>query len=148
MKNNAVRMFKFETNMLGLKCNPLLLLLCFVLGSLLGTFVLCSCSKISFVETFTNYLGTDINYSIGDGVRSSYINKNLEEANVQNNQSVSTVSPSDILNKSMNIFSETKFSQDCCPSSYTTSAGCACNTDSVQDFINKRGNNRSSCDVY
>ena len=130
--------------MLGIKCNPLLLLLCLIIGSLLGTFVFCSCTRFSFLETFKS-IGSDINYNIGDGIKDSYTNKRLE---VINDDSKSSIIPGEILDRSMNIFSETKFSHSCCPSAYSTSGGCACNTGSIKDFINKRGNNRTSCSEY
>ena len=139
------RMFKFETNMLGLKCNPLMLIICFILGSLVGTFVFCSCTRFSFLESFSNF-GSNLDYNIGDGVGNSYTNKVLEKVN--SSTSSSSVSPGEILKDSMNIFNKTTFSHGCCPSLYSTSSGCACNTKDIQDFINKRGNNRSSCDMY
>ena len=144
MSGPGVRMFKFETNMLGVKCNPLLLLVCIIIGSLLGTFVFCSCTRFSFLETFKS-MGSDINYNIGDGIKDSYTNKRLE---VISDDSKSSVIPGEILDRSMNIFSETKFSHSCCPSAYSTSGGCACNVGSINDFINKRGNNRTSCSEY
>ena len=144
MKVPGVRMFKFETNMLGIKCNPLLLLLCLFIGSLLGTFVFCSCARFSFLETFQS-IGSDINNNIGDGVKDSYMNKRLE---VKSDNSKSSIMPAEILDRSMNIFSETKFSHSCCPSTYSTSNGCACDVGSIEDFINKRGNNRTSCSEY
>ena len=147
MKVPDVRMFKFETNMLGIRCNPLLLLLCLFIGSLVGTFVFCSCAKFSFLETFQS-IGSDINYNIGDGIKDSYTNKRLEQVTVKNDDSKSSIMPGEILDRSMNIFSETKFSHSCCPSAYSTSGGCACNVGSIEDFINKRGNNRTSCSEY
>lgn len=144
MKVPGVRMFKFETNILGIKCNPLLLLLCLFIGSLLGTFVFCSCARFSFLETFQS-IGSDINNNIGDGVKNSYMNKKLE---VINDDSKSSIMPGEILDRSMNIFSKTEFSHSCCPSTYSTSNGCACNVGSIDDFINKRGNNRTSCSEY
>lgn len=144
MKVPGVRMFKFETNMLGIKCNPLLLLLCLFIGSLLGTFVFCSCARFSFLETFQS-IGSDINNNIGDGVKDSYMNKRLE---VKSDNSKSSIMPGEILDRSMNIFSETNFSHSCCPSTYSTSNGCACDVGSIDDFINKRGNNRTNCSEY
>jgi hypothetical protein len=41
--------------------------------------------------------------------------------------------------KSMFVFSNNQVSPDCCPSTYTTSAGCICTTEQQRDFINNRG---------
>tara|TARA_Y100000389_G_scaffold104355_1_gene101218 strand:+ start:872 stop:1306 length:435 start_codon:yes stop_codon:yes gene_type:complete len=144
MKVPGIKMFKFETDIFGIRCNPIVLLLSLLVGSLLGTFVFCSCARFSFLETFKS-IGSDINYNIGDGVKNSYINKRVQ---VVNDDSKSSIMPGEILDRSMNIFSETKFSHSCCPSAYSTSGGCACNVNSIEDFINKRGNNRTSCSEY
>ena len=39
------------------------------------------------------------------------------------------------------VFSNTKFSPECCPSSYTTGQGCACISDRVKKHIGSRGGN-------
>lgn len=143
MKLSTNDLLKLEVNIMGMKCNPVLLIVCLLIGSIIGCFVLCSCARFSLIESYNN-IGSNVNYNIKDGVDKSWDN-NLE---VSDNTAESSIIPSHLLSKTMNIFNETKFSQDCCPSMYSTSDGCACNIGAIQDFINKRGNNRSSCDLY
>lgn len=144
MKLSNKDLLKLQINIMGMKCNPILLIITLIIGCIVGCFVLGSCTRFSLIETFNN-LGSNINYNIGDGVKNSWENNNLE---VSNNIAESSILPSHLLAKTMNIFNETTFSQECCPSMYSTSNGCACNIGEIQNFINKRGNNRSSCDLY
>lgn len=41
------------------------------------------------------------------------------------------------------MFSGTNFSPECCPSSYSSSTGCACFSPDQMDFLNQRGDNRN-----
>jgi len=47
-------------------------------------------------------------------------------------------------NRSMFVWAYNRSSPECCPSTYSTSTGCVCSTKSQRDYINSRGNNRSS----
>ena len=41
----------------------------------------------------------------------------------------------------LDYLSNTTFKPECCPSSYTTSAGCACLTPEQLEYVSKRGGN-------
>lgn len=43
----------------------------------------------------------------------------------------------------MFFFKNNQFKPDCCPATYTTSAGCACISKDQLDYLNNRGGNRS-----
>lgn len=43
----------------------------------------------------------------------------------------------------MYMFADNKFKPECCPSTYTSSTGCACITQEQVDYINQRGGNRT-----
>lgn len=45
--------------------------------------------------------------------------------------------------KDMFLFAANKASPECCPSTYSTSTGCICTTESQRNFINSRGNNHN-----
>tara|TARA_Y100000385_G_C12862923_1_gene538076 strand:- start:398 stop:796 length:399 start_codon:yes stop_codon:yes gene_type:complete len=46
----------------------------------------------------------------------------------------------------MTFLANNRFTPECCPSSYSSSTGCACLTPEQSMFLNQRGNNRTSCD--
>ena len=50
--------------------------------------------------------------------------------------------------KSMAMFKYNKCVPECCPSTYSCSGGCVCQSDKQADFINKRGNNRTTPSEY
>lgn len=49
---------------------------------------------------------------------------------------------------SMLFFKNTKFKPKCCPSSYSTSSGCACTTNSQYKYIMERGGNNIPFSEY
>ena len=48
----------------------------------------------------------------------------------------------------MFMFNGTKFAQECCPSPYGSSTGCACMSKEQNKFLNQRGGNRTQPSVY
>lgn len=48
----------------------------------------------------------------------------------------------------MFMFNGTKFAQECCPSPYGSSTGCACMSGAQTQFLNQRGGNRTEPTVY
>ena len=46
--------------------------------------------------------------------------------------------------KSMAMFKYNSCEAECCPSTYSCSNGCICQTENQKKFINSRGNNRTS----
>ena len=50
--------------------------------------------------------------------------------------------------KSMSMFKYNKCVPECCPSTYSCSGGCVCQTDKQARFINRRGNNRTPPSEY
>ena len=101
-------------------------------------------------------IGSDVGYKMGEGVNKSWENKEQESGSSlahrqQNHDSYSSkfVGPEE----SLNFFSNTDFSPDCCPSDYsgtggitvngTTAGGCACMNTQQIEYINTRGGNRN-----
>ena len=61
----------------------------------------------------------------------------LEFGTIVNHQK-DELKPGDIM-----TFANTEFKPECCPSTYTSSTGCACITQEQVDYINQRGGNRT-----
>ena len=94
-------------------------------------------------EGFLNDLeGSRLDYHIGDGVASSWENKDGSKYNRQSMEENTggniPLPPGELL-----IFNENKFDPKCCPSVYSNSAGCVCATPEQMSYLNKRAGNRS-----
>jgi hypothetical protein len=105
-------------------------------------------------------LGSAIDYKMGDGVRRSWENKGT----IQEHKNP------DAINDSANIYSDleknegggpiplpegellffdsTKFSPECCPSTYSNSEGCVCASPEQMQYLNERGGNRTLTSEY
>lgn len=46
-------------------------------------------------------------------------------------------------NSNMYYFANNQFKPECCPSTYSSSTGCACLSQAQLDFLNQRGGNRT-----
>lgn len=78
----------------------------------------------AYGEEKTNMKETEINIY-------KDLETNVENMKNNNGTSINTIS----------FFQNTKFSPDCCPSSYSSSSGCACITPEQMKFLNHRGGN-------
>ena len=47
----------------------------------------------------------------------------------------------------LNLFKNSTFSPECCPSTYSNSLGCLCD-EKTMHLLNKRGGNRSCCSLF
>jgi hypothetical protein len=105
-------------------------------------------------------LGSAIDYKMGDGVKRSW----------ENNDTIREHKNPNALNDSANIYSDleknegggpiplpegellffdsTKFSPDCCPSSYSNADGCVCASPEQMVYLNERGGNRTLTGEY
>jgi hypothetical protein len=105
-------------------------------------------------------LGSAIDYKMGDGVKKSWENKDT----------ISDHKNPNALNDAENIYSDleknegggpiplpegellffdtTKFSPDCCPSTYSNADGCVCASPEQMKYLNERGGNRTLTSEY
>ncbi len=94
-------------------------------------------------EGFSNDLeGSSLNYHIGDGVVSSWENKDgskYTRQSLEDNTGGSIPLPEGELL----IFKENKLDPKCCPSVYSGSRGCVCATPEQMMYLNKRAGNRT-----
>lgn len=168
-----------ELNIMGFKLRLEVIILIVILGYVLSGHLICSCSRITLAEGFNimkghstfeglgnknrvnkfsntptfegmNTLeGSDLAYSMGDGVANSWEVpytgapsssddwKSKLESNTGDNPSMA------IESGEMAIFSNNKFDPKCCPSSFSSSSGCLCQTLEQADYLNMRGGNRT-----
>ena len=130
---------------LGVKLN-----LCNVLIGLLLLALLYVLTTVSCVEKFTtgNLTGADVNYRMGKGLKVSWENKNNENNKLENSLNTNVGGKVPLPEGQLYMFYKNKFDDNCCPSTYTSSTGCACISKEQSDYLNQRGGNRTLTTEY
>jgi len=148
-------MYKYimELKLLGQSFRLEIILLCLILGTLVFMVTTCSCFKMSFTETFENAQEglsnmAPLNDQIMADSSNSWANKAKEYAGSMGYESVLQSQKNHVgtavpLEDTMLIFKDNKFKPECCPSTYTTSTGCACVSTNQTQYLNQRGGNRT-----
>ena len=99
--------------------------------------------SVNMREGFLNDLeGSSLSYHIGDGVASSWENKDgskYQRQTLEDNTGGNVPLPEGELL----IFKENKIDPKCCPSAYSGSRGCVCATPEQMAYLNTRAGNRS-----
>tara|TARA_B110000046_G_scaffold177578_1_gene204537 strand:- start:19927 stop:20349 length:423 start_codon:yes stop_codon:yes gene_type:complete len=139
-----------EIKVLGFKIRPVVVVLCLLVGMIIGGFALCSCSKITLQQVKEGFdgMGSEYSNNMSTGVMGSYGERRMQDVtqNIANNKGPVLPLP----NGEMFFFANNEFKPECClpPFSSVSSAdGCACITKEQVDYINSRGGNRS-CGIY
>ena len=130
-------------NLFGFKMRLEILILCILVGGILSMNSFFSCAG-GIREGFrigTNILGSALDYSIGDGVKSSYIHSEKSEYNKSETNVKGLGVP--LPEGKLSLFGENEMNPNCCPSSYSSGKGCVCMTSEQINFLNKRGGNRT-----
>ena len=131
--------------LLGVNVNLCNILLCVLLIIIINVFITYSC-----VENFTtntpqslSAAGADLNYSMGKGLKVSWENNYVE-----NNLNTNVGGEVPLPEGELYMFYKNKFDENCCPSAYSSSNGCACISKEQADYLNKRGGNRTLTSEY
>tara|TARA_Y100000768_G_C23971805_1_gene680939 strand:+ start:1795 stop:2250 length:456 start_codon:yes stop_codon:yes gene_type:complete len=145
-----------EFRIFGMNLRAELLVLIAIVGFLMWTHLVGSCSRVSLKEGMTAVFGSELGYKMGQGVHGSWDTREQKSGSSidwrsQDHDTYSSqhVSPND----SMNFFSGTDFAPECCGSNYSangginnngfSSGGCACMSKKQIDYLNERGGNRT-----
>ncbi len=146
-------MYIMELKLLGQTLRLEIILLCLILGTLIFMLTTCSCSKLSFSEAkdavkegLSNMSG--LNDQIMTDSPNSWSNKAKEYASGMGYESILESQKTNVgtpvpLQDTMVIFRDNKFKPECCPSTYTSSTGCACISSDQSQYLNQRGGNRT-----
>lgn len=137
------------------------LILIFIIGFIMWSHLVGSCSRVSLQEGMTMLLGSNLDYKMGQGVNGSWDTRQSQEGSSikwrsQDHDTYNSelVGP----DKSLNFFSGTDFSPECCGSNYSangglnnngfSSGGCACLSKKQINYINQRGGNRTKTSEF
>jgi hypothetical protein len=116
-------------------------------------------------------LGTALNYSIGDGVTTSWenpdkvkdhITKNKDSRDIRDinynkvdekydlyaNLEHNVTGPIPLPDEELVFFDKNIFSPECCPSNYSSADGCLCAAPEQMKYLNERGGNRTLVGEY
>ena len=145
-----------EIKVLGIRVRVEVVVACLLIGMFLGGHVFCSCAKIDNVkvgiqkkkEGFQS-LGAPVNYKMGNGVLGSWETRKQQKGpslswRKQHHETYKgTAVP--LPEGQMFMWANNEFKPECCGSSVSSSAGCACVTKAQIEYINQRGGNRTLC---
>lgn len=130
-----------------------IILLCLILGTLVFMITTCSCFKMSVFETFSSvkeglHNMAPLNDQIMANSPNSWANKASEYASGMGYETVLAGQKNNVgtavpLENTMLMFKDNKFKPECCPSTYTSSTGCACISTDQTQYLNQRGGNRT-----
>jgi hypothetical protein len=130
---------------------------CVILGGIVSLSLFCNVKKETFMNRANSrqLIGSDLGYSMGDGVGGSYdtsIVKSNTKSTCQNwfaPLAANTAGRQVPLGEhELALFSNNTQSPLCCPSTYSGSMGCVCETEAQMKYLNQRGGNRTSCSIY
>ena len=144
-------------NFYGFQFNLVNVVVSLLIGMLIGSSLLCSCSKVSVKEGLA-IMGADIGHNMSEGVpgdtwanahananANANTNANANNSNIfaalKNNVGGSVPLP----DGQMTFFYANKFDPACCfkPQQYSTGTGCACISVEQMKYLNERGGNNT-----
>ncbi len=137
-----------EMKLFGIECRLEIIIICLIIGAILGGHLLCSCSKIGLQEGMA-ILGAPLDWQMGAGQSTNWQNKANQYASemgysdTRSKYNKYSGTPVPLPEGQLFMFADNKFKPECCPSTYTSSTGCACITQEQVDYINQRGGNRT-----
>lgn len=148
-------------NVFGIKIRTEIVLLVIVLLAIMYGNTIFGTSKVSVKEGFAMLTGAPTTYKMGEGVKGSWDTRSQEKGSSLSwrKQPHETYSgtPVPLPAGEMFLFSQNKFSPECCGSTYSgrggvilgdgemysSGSGCACMTKEQIEYINQRGGNRT-----
>lgn len=137
-----------ELKIFGHSCRLEIIIVCIVVGFVLGAHLFCSCSRIGAQEGMA-VMGAALDWTMGQDVATSWTTKAKSYANemgystAQSKWSQYKGTSVPLPEGEMFMFANNDFKPECCPSTYTSSTGCACITQEQVNYINQRGGNRT-----
>ena len=114
----------------GMKCRLELLVLVALLCLYIGSTLMCNCTRI---EPFAP-------------VQSSYAMQGGESSNEYDLKKATAGhkgTPVPLAPGQLDFFADNRFDPECCPSTYSSSDGCACMSAAQVSYLNQRGSNNS-----
>ena len=137
-----------ELKVFGISFRLEIIVISVIIGVILGGHLLCSCSRIGLQEGM-EVIGTSIDYIVGSDVTNSWTNKantyaaSMGYDNTRDKYSQNKGTGVPLPEGKLVMFADNEFKPECCPSTYSSSSGCACITQEQVNYLNQRGGNRT-----
>lgn len=137
-----------ELKIFGQSCRLEIIVICLVVGFVLGGHLFCSCSKIGIQEGMA-VMGSALDWTMGQDLPNSWTSKadkyssGMEYSSTDSKWSQYKGTPVPLPEGQLFMFADNEFKPECCPSTYSSSTGCACITQEQVNYINQRGGNRT-----
>lgn len=122
-----------EVTILGNKMRVELIVLCLLVGGFISCNVFCSCA--GGVREGMHLAGAAVDEVMSSSTKNGVTSKKIFDKLETN----TLVSSDPVPEEKMAIFSDNKFSPECCPAAYSSSNGCVCATPEQIQFISRRG---------
>ena len=122
----------------GMKLRVECIVICLVIGMLLGSHLLCGC----VTEEGMNTIGSALEYTMNNGVH----NNKYEQRSDLREVSGGSLNPTVPMPEGqLFMYANNEFDGKCCSFSNVSGAGgCACITKEQSDYLNSRGGNRTT----
>lgn len=141
-----------EITIFGQKMNIFTIILCIFLGYIVIPIFLGCSTYYGDIEGFSPLVGAPTGYKMGTGVPNSWETSDSKpysyadwfsslEGNTQ-------AYPLPLADNQLAIFGANKFDPNCCPSTYSSSMGCVCETPEQAKYLNERGGNRTFNTIF
>jgi hypothetical protein len=138
-----------QFELMGYKLRAEVVIICVLLGMVIGVNTLCSCSNVTVKEGMET-LGANLKWSMGQGQPNSWSNRATKYAdNLGYSETYQQFlqfkgTPIPLPEGQLDMFANNVVKPECCKSSeYSSSNGCVCLSAEQVNYINERGGNRS-----
>jgi len=136
-----------EIAILGQKVRVEIVVLAMLVGMFISLNMFCSCAggvKEGF-EDVMKVSGAAVDYVMGKDVKGSWTSGPVEKRDYDSwyGHLEGHKGAHPMESDKMYMFGENKFDADCCPSTYSSSTGCACLSPEQAKHLNERGGNRT-----
>lgn len=144
-----------EITILGNKLRVEIIVLCMLAGAFIACNVWCTCSggvREGF-NSASRISGAALGYNMGDDIRGSWTNSDVSKSRDYTSffkgleaNKIGSVPP--LKDGRLDMFYMNESRPDCCPSTYSSSTGCVCETPEQAMYLNSRGGNRTFSTNY
>jgi len=156
-----------ELKLFGYEARLEIVVACVIIGMIAGLFMFCDCFQYSIIEGMTpkdkskkandkkpgvtepfvnlsnNELNIDDSYTMGWVQTAKRYASGMGNKNRLNTYKDNVGTPVPLPEGELFFFADNKFKPECCPSTYSSSTGCACLSQDQVDYVNQRGGNRT-----
>ena len=158
-----------ELKLFGYEARLEIVVACIIIGMIAGLFMFCDCFQYSIIEGMTimngkkvdkaqakaqagkepfvnlsnNELHIDDSYTMGWVQTAKRYASGMGNKNRLNTYKDNVGTPVPLPEGELFFFADNKFKPECCPSTYSSSTGCACLSQDQVDYVNQRGGNRT-----